>query len=632
MPGIAGFTSKFENTPSEILESMISRLGIGTPADSIESVIGPSFAIATDNRPHGLWGPRVASDEKGITVGINGEVFGLYDADNQPIDNFKRGPDSSPAGELIKLYHRYGLSCIPRLRGFFSIVIWDAVKETLFLITDRYALRSLYYLPADTGIYFGSEVKVLLQPGKKHLATDNHGITEFLLMGMPLGDRTFFKEIKIIPPATIVKIKNGKEEREKYWNLRFDYKNKTLKKRVIADKYFTEAFDNAVADCLEDPIDFYELPLSGGLDSRCIAAGIQKTSNLRSYTMGDEGSKDLDLGIRIAKDIGIPNTPCKLSAIDFIKWIEPSVYITDGMYSPINASIMPIASILSNDSKVVLDGANSFDGSYMFFETMLNNFSVHNHSIIHQAIKICPNSIINENLDIRFRLFSDGFISAGKKYISETFSQIKNSVSRIQPSNNFDIIDFLEQSNRIRRFNMMGAALLRTKFEVRHPFFDHRVVDLVTGFPSIFRTKEKFILGLYLLRKNPYLASLKYERTGLPAHTKLSDHYISYAMRAARKELSKIFPSLKSSPRVSINYMHWIQTDKQLQEYIKSILLDPRSLQRDYLLSQDIEPFIMSMFAGHSSHMPIVFRLLSLELWQRYFLEGSSPPAAYFSS
>jgi len=628
MPGLAGIamhTVTQHDGLADTALSMASRLGLGVAHNSIETAASGKAAISIDFRPAGLWGPRVASDDHGVVIGINGEIFGVEADSGNAAEDFIRGPDSRPAETLLNLYRREGTGFIARLRGFFSLAIWDGPKETLYLATDRYALRPLFYCQDDGRTLFASEVKSILSALPSLPSSDEHGIADYMLLGMPLGLRTMFKGIQLVPTGSIVTVRHGKAESSRYWNLRFGSNAPEYGNLDTIVKQFAEVFETAVGDCVDNGGTF-ELPLSGGLDSRCMGSVAARKTNLRSYTMGGHDSEDLRLGPLVARRIGFPNKVCLLEAQEFIDWIESSVYITDGMYSPVNAPIMAIARRLPADATVVIDGANSFDGSYKAYDLLLHHLVPGKYSPVEQAITICPQPIVDSRLNVTGTALNDDFIISGKKHIESTYREFIDSIPPDQRGNPFDTIDFLEQSNRVRRFNMMGTVMLRAFCEVRQPFFDRRLVDFVTRLPPRYRTKEKFLMGRYLESVDPYLASLTYERTGLPANAGLARQIGRYARRGVARVASHISTGFKEKPHVAIDYMHWIKNDAGLQKFIRDTLLDSRAVRRSHVAGKKIEPFINELFAGNAGNLFLTTRLLSMELWYRFFIEHATPP------
>jgi len=626
MPGLVGISGQDSPDVMEHVRTMATRLGLGIDTCSLHEVQAPGIAMASDQRPTRLWGSRLAVDDQGIVVGINGEVFGLLDDEGNTTADFIRGPDSHPALDILQLYLQRGLDFIKYLRGYFSLVIWDSRTEILHLVSDRFALRQFFYYQKDGITIFGSEVKAILAGCATTPRLDEHGIADFLLLGMPLADRTFFKDIKLIPPASIITIRKSQLYISQYWHLGFNHQYNGLANPETAADRLTSVLEVAVNDCVNGPSEF-ELPLSGGLDSRCIGAIASRKVHLRSYTMGGNYSQDLQVGPLVASHLGISNETYQLTAQDFLDWIPASIYITDGMYSPVNAPILALARNFPSDAKVVLDGANSFDGYYKAYQIAMQRVLPRRYKALEMATGTVDQPVVDSRFRILKPLFSNEFLVESRQHLEATSQDITCSLESTKPGNHFDCMDFLDLSNRTRRFNMMGTVLLRAFCEVRQPLFDHRVVDLVTQLPLLFRSKEKLLMSRCLKKLDPYLAALPYERTGLPANAGLSRQLMEYFRRGLRKTASHALPGLREKPRVSIDYMHWIKNDETLQDYLRSVLLDPRSLSRSYIEDSRVEPFIVDLFNGQAENIFLTMRLLTMELWYRFFIEGESAPA-----
>jgi asparagine synthase (glutamine-hydrolysing) len=63
---------------------------------------------------------------------------------------------------LLRAYTVWGEDCLPRLRGMFAFLVWDAEKKRLFGARDRYGIKPLYLAGDGRGVALASEIKQLL--------------------------------------------------------------------------------------------------------------------------------------------------------------------------------------------------------------------------------------------------------------------------------------------------------------------------------------------------------------------------------------------------------------------------------------------------------------------------------------
>lgn len=624
MPGLTGIVGVSDGASAAAL-AMARCLGRGLPEEKISVAGNPSAAMAAEAFP--VKNPRqsVFISADGSITGINGEIYGLSADEHHPEETFALRDRLRPASLLFELYRRNGLSMIPRLRGAFSIAIWDSSSKTVHLASDRYGMRPLYYSHQDDFVVFSSEVRPLLRVLPAHQQPDEHGIADFLLLGMPIGARTFFKNIHLMPAATILSIHDSRVTGTRYWKLNFRGSRTPCANINHAAELFAEAFSKAVNDCTSD-LDRIELPLSGGLDSRCLAAAAPPRKPVGTYTIGSEGSRDLCLGPEISRILGLPNTAWTIAASDFLDWIPKTIFLTDGMYSPLDSPIIYIAERLPADASIVLDGTNSFDGSYLFPQVLLDRFLRFQNDPMKYFWKICPAPVAGSDGSFPHGPFTGEYITMAEGFLRATFEEVRSAMPDDQKETMFDTLDFLEQSNRVPRYNMMGAVILRAFSEVRHPFFDHRVIDVVTKFTPLLRAKEKFVIGRYLRNANPQLAKIIYERTGLPADSGMTRQVIRYADTVFKRVLGRLSPGLKPRPKTAIDFLSFIQRDAKLQTYLKDMLLSNYRGFPGYFSTAGLDRLWAELLDGRNSCLPLVMRIVTLNLWAHYFVNDGARP------
>ncbi|HOT47245.1 MAG TPA: asparagine synthase-related protein [Spirochaetota bacterium] len=624
MPGLTGIVG-VSNSASKTAREMASSLGLGLPEEKISVAGSQHAAMAAEAFP--VKNPRqnVFISPDGSIIGINGEIYGLSADDNCPAETFSLNDRAHPACLTYELYRRNGLSVIPRLRGAFSIALWDYPSKTLHLASDRYGMRPMYYSYQNDFVVFSSEVRPLLRVLPAHQQPDEQGIADFLFLGMPTGARTFFKKIHLMPAATILSMHNSRVTSTRYWELNFHSSKTPCDSIEHAAELFAEAFSEAVNDCTSD-IDRIELPLSGGLDSRCLAVAAPPRKNVVTYTIGSEGSVDLVLGPKISRILGLPNSAWTITAADFLDWIPKTIFLTDGMYSPLDSPIIYIAERLTAGASMVLDGTNSFDGSYMFPQVLLDSFLHLQKDPLKYFLKICPAPVVGSDGSFPPVPFTGEYIKMAEGFLRATFNEVLSTIPADHKATFFDTLDYLEQSNRVPRYNMMGTVILRAFCEVRHPLFDHRVVDAVTTFTPLLRAKEKFVIGRYLRNVNLPLARVIYERTGLPADSGMTRQVIRYAETVFKRVLGRLSPSLKPGPKAAIDFMSFILKDAKLQAYLRDMLLGDNRGFSGYFSTAGLERLWAELVKGRKYHLPLVMRIITLKLWAHYFLHDGAWP------
>jgi asparagine synthetase B (glutamine-hydrolysing) len=592
----------------------------------MDTVCAGQAALACDAN---AWEPqsrRVIADD-GIVLGIDGEILAIADSEGGASEQFRPSEPGHPAATLVSLYRRYGVDFVTRLRGHFALAIWDEPAEAFLLISDRFGMRPLYYLQNDTGIAFASEVKALLTLAPAPPPVDERGLCDYILFGIPLDNRTFFTNIQCVPPASILTFRAGQPPTtRRYWELEFHDKSTAFHTIDDAARALKTALQDAVTESIEaeHPI---ELPLSGGLDTRCIAALAMGTrTTLRTYSLGSQNSEDLRVGTVVAQQLGLPNQAWTLAPRDLMEWTEEAIYLTDGMYNPIDSPILYIARRLPGDARIAIDGASSFDGLYRFFDPFFFRLLPSRYAGTKMPMRALVAPVVRPDGNTIPQVLHPDYEAFAREHALATLNALIESVPPANRSNPFDSLDYLDLRNRLPRCNVMGSVLLRSRCEVRHPFFDPRVIDLVTCFKPFLRAKEKLAAGRLINLAAPELAALVYERTGIPADSPVVRHLLAYGKTALGHATGRFLPFTATKPRVAIDFGSWVQHNPPLQSFIRTLLLDAPASRLPYFDPGALETLLNRLFVGHTACLPLVGRMMSLELWHRYFVEGQSPP------
>ncbi|PIE03005.1 MAG: asparagine synthase [Acidobacteria bacterium] len=132
-----------------------------------------------------------------------------------------------------------------------------------------------------------------------HYQLDYESICVFAACGFFLGDTTFFRELKTLAPATRYTIKGHKLHKEPTWSWTYEPDDLTLER---ATDLFESIIDSLVARAIAKKRII--LPLSGGLDSRSLAAAIpeDRRHDVCSYSYAfEKGVDEPFYGKRIAE-------------------------------------------------------------------------------------------------------------------------------------------------------------------------------------------------------------------------------------------------------------------------------------------------------------------------------------------
>ncbi len=175
---------------------------------------------------------------------------------------------------LLAAYAHWGEELLFHLIGDFAFVLWDAPRQKLIAGRDHCAARPLYYCYQSSGfIAFASEIKSLLilpEVSKEFNFDKIHRYLEWASSLRPYRAETFYKEIHSLPPAHLLTVEAHALQARFCWDLklgRFAH--------LRTDEEFIRTFKTTFVEAVRCRLQTTHLVgahLSGGLDSSSICA------------------------------------------------------------------------------------------------------------------------------------------------------------------------------------------------------------------------------------------------------------------------------------------------------------------------------------------------------------------------
>ena len=198
------------------------------------------------------------------------------------IENLKISDDKISNEEIIiNAYQIWGENCSEHLLGDFAFAIWDKKNEELFCARDHFGVKPFYYYFDEQSFVFSSEISAILAQTDLHFNIDEQYIADSISIVKSENFRTTYKEIKKLPPASSLILKNNTVTVVQYWELK---KQKTFS---LSDNEVIEQFKSLLIESVKCRIsdnDTIGAELSGGLDSSSVTAIANRFSNVKTFS------------------------------------------------------------------------------------------------------------------------------------------------------------------------------------------------------------------------------------------------------------------------------------------------------------------------------------------------------------
>ncbi len=268
--------------------------------------------------------------------------------------------DGYAAGEESRLLARIaevGAARAAReLEGFFVIVFCDSLLREVFVITDVMGSRHCFI--RTIGDCVALSTSSLLLAGLGDATPDPLGCEEFLRTGVVYEDRTLFREVKKLAPATVFRFTDGKMARPApYWRMAdldpeaFDGDQAVEKlsgELIRAAKRICAVFPNPICD------------LTGGYDSRSIVAAFASAeAQFETTVAGPAESADVIISKSLSNLIGAHNWHFEPEPEISFDQLKQALQLTDGECDAVEYARIHS---LHNQLSVIFDV--SVNGSY----------------------------------------------------------------------------------------------------------------------------------------------------------------------------------------------------------------------------------------------------------------------------
>jgi len=221
------------------------------------------------------------------------------------------------------------------LNGRFHGLLTDRTRGIAKLFNDRYGLHRLYYHESDAAFYFAAEAKAILAVRPELRTADPRGLGEFVSCGCVLENRTLFKGIHVLPPASTWVFRSASLQKKRTYFQPQEWENQ--------DPLDPEAYYQELHATFSRNLPRYfngreqiGMSLTGGLDTRMIMAWHKSPpGSLPCYSFGGmfRDCQDVLLARQVARACGQPFEVIPVGK-EFLSrfpyYAERTVYLTDG--------------------------------------------------------------------------------------------------------------------------------------------------------------------------------------------------------------------------------------------------------------------------------------------------------------
>jgi asparagine synthase (glutamine-hydrolysing) len=459
--------------------------------------------------------PMHSADGRYVLV-FNGEVYNYKALRAELADYPYRSQTDSEV--VLAAYARWGVDCLARFQGMFALAIWDRVAQSLFIARDRLGIKPLYYYQDDKCLAFASEMRALLRSGLFRGRLNQPALVDYLRYQTVHAPDTILEGVQMLLPGHYLLVKPGLAvEQKTYWSLLQPIAI-VSRSREEWKKTIRQTLHAAVEKRLVSDVPFGAF-LSGGIDSSAIVALMAQTGakvNTFNISFAEEAYSEAPYARIIARKFNTEHQEIHLSPQQFLALIPEAL---SSMDHPSGDG--PNTYVVSKATKTAgitmalsgLGGDELFAGYAIFARAArlerwrhLNALPRGMRCVAGRLLNaILPsiaaqkvNNILTENrvsalsaYPYNRQVFADSQL-ADLLSIPLAENVVKQEVNRWRQDAAFNGLPLLSKISVAEISTYMQNVLLRDTdqmsmahaLEVRVPFLDHELVELVLQIPD----------------------------------------------------------------------------------------------------------------------------------------------------
>lgn len=434
---------------------------------------------------------------KNYVILFNGEIYNYKELKKKLDKKFKFKTEGDTE-VLLYSWIFWGNNFHKYVDGMYSFVIHDGVN--LFLVSDNFLEKPLFYLKQNNRIFFSSEQSILIQNLKLKKKINSSEINSFMALGYMPYQFPVYEKLNYLKPATIIKFNKYLKKTEiKYWQID---KIKVLKKKFFL-KEDSIKLKNLIINSIKSRL-VADVPvahfMSSGFDSVLIAAICKKelNYNLHTYTVKTKDNlKEILQVKRICKYLNLPNKIIdfsynqnfnKLSEKLLTLFNEPNDNIASLMFQAMSKKIRQDGykvSLCGLGGDELILGYNKY-----FFLNRINKFTFNNNLILNKILNYLTffifgklkekfNKFILPNKYNKFLNFRniENFKNINANFVKE-IKELANENNLLKSMYHFDINNTLPLSYN----KALDLGAMRSSLEVRSPFLNKKIFTFLRGF------------------------------------------------------------------------------------------------------------------------------------------------------
>ena len=448
--------------------------------------------------------PMLSRNKKWV-VAFNGEIYNYVELKANELQGvyFQTESDTEV---ILELFQKYGVECLPKLRGMFAFVLHNIETDETFVVRDRYGMKPLYYSMQKNGCFIASELRALLASDFIPRKLNRTALEEYIETQTVCAPNTLIENVQLLEAGHYLHFNKKETTKHCYYRL-LDDTSYELSDKTNTQELLRSTLRESVAQHMRADVPFGAF-LSGGIDSSLLVGLMSeiRTEKINTFQISfeEEAFDERKYAQLVAKKFGTDHHEINLSANEFLKDI-PSAIASIDFPSGDGPNTYAVSKAAKKAGITVaisgLGGDELFAGYpvFQYMQSIEKSFILKLSYPLRKSASVALNAI-SSSRSLRKKAEMLGLQKAN---LASAYPLVRNvwkageliprTTKHFEIENNFNFIfeknaPLLNRVSAAEIESYMQHVLLRDSdqmsmahsLEIRVPFLDHTVVELAT--------------------------------------------------------------------------------------------------------------------------------------------------------
>ncbi len=613
--------------PGALNGTLADMLG-GLSANNAERVLKISQASVGVGVTARFASQQIYQNER-VLIACDAELYN----ENSLAATFARGEasteGSATASLLGAMYEKTGLDFVEKLRGGFSIILWDRVERQLIAAVDGFGIKRLVYHEGSGFLLVASRIDGLMQSGNIVREINVQAIPNILNFSANLGPGTIFRNVQRLGPGTLLIAAEGEKARFRtYWEMHYGMGIDSDEERLSRELEAVVEESVSAHAKIGEPSEVGAF-LSGGTDSSTVVGMMARMARgpVKAFSIGfeEQSFNELEYAEMAARKYQAEHHKYLVGARDCLEALPQIVRSFDEPFG--NSSAIPayfcsrlaaqhgVKALLAGDGGDELFAGNEWYATDKVFEQYQRIPGFVRNVMIEPALAVLR---MDRGLVGRAR----GYVRRAKmppvqRILSFQFLFTHSPVDIFQQEFLDAVGDYSVGEIPTRHYERASA---RDHLD-RLLSMDMKITIADSDLPKVTCMAE--LAGIQV--RFPFLDRSVAEFSGrVPARLKVKGTQKRYLFKRAFRDLLPAEILNKKKHGFGIPVATWLKSDRRMRELARDTLLCSRSFERGYFRRTFIEDLFHRHEMDDSSYYgDTLWTFLFLELWHREYLDAA---------